>query len=349
MGYRIVRIEMAVDPTQAEADLLAEVTAYAEFKNATVYVDESNEYPGTWEITLEGNSSFLNAITPQIVNMAARIVCDIDPQDENLKRITSSVSAQLTEQIVDWNGVLAVTSARNGRELRERLDGEASFRQMREEFRIHDDRIGTEIDEYHLIRGADAWRRRHELALMLRVDGLALIAGARRLRRLADDVRRRMPGTHLNAAIRAFDGETPGLIALRDIAEHIDQYSIGRGRNDVNLPEPGDVFAVSIDTADLSISARSHSVQIRRTYRACMALIQCLTNASDHRSLLYLLPPLADYDFEVHTENVFKILPRAKETAEHAQARELIDSAMTNLPSKVKMPRKRCAQCNIWL
>src|SRR5712691_4366978 len=223
MGYRIVRIEMVAEPTQSEADLLEEVIAYAEFRNVTMYVDEPDEYPGVWDITLDGNSSFLSGITPDLIDMAARIACDIDPQDENLKRITSLISAQLTEQIGDWSGIPILTSARSGRELQERLDGEASFRRMKEELDIHHNRIESEVDEYFLIRGAAAWRRRNELALMLRVDGLALVAGARRLRRIADDVRRRMPGAHLNAAIGVFDVETPGLVALRDMAEHIDQ------------------------------------------------------------------------------------------------------------------------------
>jgi hypothetical protein len=292
---------------------------------------------------------FLNELTPDLIDMAARIARDIDPQDENLDRIISSISAQLTEQIVDWSDVPTLTSARGGRELQERLDGDASFRRIKEELDVYNDRIEFEIGEYFLIKGASAWRRRNELALMLRIDSLALVAGARRLRRIADDVRRRMPGPHLNAAIGVFDSETPSLVALRDMAEHIDQYSIGRGRKDVNLLEPGDVFKVSIDPTEVSIRARSQDIQIRKTYRTCAELIQCLANASDHHSLFYLMPPLADYDFMIHTKDGLRIVSRADETADHARERELMASALAKASINAQLPRKRCSHCNLWL
>ena len=347
MGYRVIRLELTTAPTGLDLLLLRQVVAFARFNKADAFLTVPKRYPAALEVTIEGNSSFLNDFTPYLNDSIAQIAIDIDPNNESLQSIAASIASQLNAQIVDWSDVSTLMLARRGRELEERIAGDSSFRQIGMELDIHAKRIRGELAKCQKAAGPRAWRRRHDLVLLLRIDSLALIVTARRLRRIADDVRRHLPGSHLPEALGRFDQETPHLVDLRNIAEHIDEYGIGRGRHDASELEPGDVFRLEANGEHVTITARQHSVDVHSVYEACRSLIECLTGAIDHHKITHLFPPIADFDFVAYTETGTQILARSDESAEHAEARSLLVSEINR--TLKNLPGRRCPECNHWL
>src|ERR1035441_1714093 len=217
MGYRVIRLELTTAPTGLDLLLLRQVVAFARFNKATAFLTVPKRYPAVLEMTIEGNSSFLNDFTPYLNDSIAQIATDIDPSNKLLQSIAVAIASQLNEQIVDWSDVPTIVLARRGRELGERTTGDSSFRQIGAELDIHAKRIRSELARYQHAAGPKAWRRRHDLAPMIRIDSLALIVVARRLRRIADDIRRHLPGSHLAKALGRFDQKVPHLVDLRNI------------------------------------------------------------------------------------------------------------------------------------
>jgi hypothetical protein len=346
MGYRVIGLELLAAPTEPELSLLDQIVAFARFNEIDAFLEAPEYYPGVLELTIEANSSYLNEITPRFNDSIARIATDIDPNNGSLQSIVASVASQLNAQIVDWSGVPGMVVAQKGRELGERIGGESSFSQIGAELDIHATRIRDELTEYQKVTGPTAWRRRHELALMLRIDSLSLIASARRLRRIAVDVRHRLPGSHLNKALNRFDQEAPHLINLRNIAEHIDEYSIGHGRSDATGLEPGDVFTLELNAGRITITARQHTLNVFSVYEASRSLVECLTSATHHHMITHLMPPIADFDFVEYTETGVEIIARSDESAEHAKARSEL---VATIGRKITLPATRCPKCNSWL
>ncbi len=267
MGYRIIDVELSEDPDAELAAFLKQFAAFARFRGADVFVEKPDAYPGIWNLIIEGNSSFLNELTPELIRVAEEIAADINPGNERLASAVASIASHLNDQVVDWSDFPAITPARPGREFAERLSGESSFLQLKDELGVHATRIRGQLTKYRTAKGSMAWRRRHKLSLLLRVDSLALITAARRLHRIADDIHRRLPSHHLESAIGCFDRNTTGLISLRDVAEHIDEYSIGNGRRDLHNGEPGEVFCILIDDYDVVVSARLQTLSVMKTHQ----------------------------------------------------------------------------------
>ncbi|HEX6548120.1 MAG TPA: hypothetical protein VF134_05200 [Candidatus Dormibacteraeota bacterium] len=66
--------------------------------------------------------------------------------------------------------------------------------------------------------------------------GLMMVA-ATRLRRAAElAVQHGVGGPDLSNALAAFDRALPGLVRFRNIAEHFDDYALGRGRHTLDPP-----------------------------------------------------------------------------------------------------------------
>jgi hypothetical protein len=347
MGYRVIRLELVTAPTDLDLLLLRQVVAFARFNKAAAFLTVPKRYPAVLEVTIEGNSSFLNDFTPYLNDSIARIATDIDPNNESLQSIAVAIASQLNKQIVDWSDVPTMVLARRGRELGERITGDSSFRQIGAELDIHAKRIRSELAKYQKATGPKAWRRRHDLALMIRLDSLSLIVAARRLRRITDDIRRHLPGSHLSKALGRFDQKVPYLVDLRNIAEHIDEYSIGRGRHDASGLEPGDVFELEVSGEHVTITARQRTVDVLYVYEACKSLIECLIAAIHRHIIAHLFPPIADFDFVAYTETGTQIIARSDESAEHAKARSQLASAIKS--TLKKPPAERCPECNHWL
>ncbi|WP_237156283.1 hypothetical protein [Mycobacteroides franklinii] len=68
----------------------------------------------------------------------------------------------------------------------------------------------------------------------LEVDLHFFLVAAVRLRRCIEQVSRRVPGLSGPLATRlfSFDTETPSLLRLRNVSEHIDEYNVDQGRDD---------------------------------------------------------------------------------------------------------------------
>jgi hypothetical protein len=346
MGYRVIELELPTAPTELDLMLLDQIIAFARFNRIDAFLEVPEHYPGVLELIIEANSSYLNEITPRLNDSIAQIATDIDTNSESLQSIVASVASQLNEQIVDWSDVPGVVVARKGRELEERIGGESSFSQVGAELDIHANRIRDELTEYKSVTGPTAWRRRHELAVMLRVDSLSLIVSARRLRRIADDIRHRLPGSHLYEALRRFDQVAPHVVHLRDIAEHIDEYSIGHGRVDAAGLEPGEVFKLEVAADRVTITGRQRTLDVLSVYEACRSLVECMTAATHHHMITHLMPPIADFDFVEYTETGVQIVARSDESAEHAKARSELVAAIDRA---IRLPATRCPKCNHWL
>ncbi len=347
MGYRIIAFEMPVEPVNQIVVFLKQLVAFARFQALDVSVKKPKAYPGIWELTIEGNGAYLDEFTPEFINMAAVIAADIDPGSEDLRRAVASIASELNEQIADWSSVHTIAPARQGRELEQRLSGESSFMQLKNELSIHEARIRKQLTRYYRVTGPTAWRQRSKLSSLLRIDCLALVAAARRLHRIASDLHRRLPSDHIGRAISRFDRMTPGLITLRDIAEHIDEYSIGHGKRDVTNTQPGEVFSVVIQNQDVVISARSETLSVLATCEACLSLINCLTNYSNNRAFIHLAPVIGDFDFVTYDGQRSELVARENETVEQVEARtKLIEHTRHILPKLLELPVKHCSECN---
>lgn len=347
MGYRVIRLQLSIAPTALELSLLRQAVNFARFNKMDAFLAVPRNYPAILELTIEGNSSALNEFTPYFNESITEIASDIDSNNGSLQAIAAAIASQLNEQIVDWSDVPSIVLARTGRELQERIAGDSSFRQIGLELDIHAKRLRSELARYQAARGPTAWRRRYDLVLMLRIDSLSLITAARRLRRIADDVRRHLPGAHLPKALKRFDQETPHLIDLRNIAEHIDEYSIGRGRRDASGLEPGDVLQLAVEGEEVAISARQRTVEVLSVYQACQALIECLIGAIDYHRVTHLFPPTAGFDYVRDTGDGIQIIARSDESAEQKEDRSRLDSILSRTIKK--LPARRCPQCNHWL
>jgi hypothetical protein len=148
-------------------------------------------------------------------------------------------------------------------------------------------------------------------------------------------------------ALDRFDQKALHLVDLRNIAEHIDEYSIGRGRHDVSGLEPGDIFELEVNGEHVTITARQRTVDVLSVYEACKSLIECLIAAIHRHMITHLFPPIAGFDFVAYTETGTQIIARSDESAEHVEARSQLASAMNRTfrnPSA-----ERCPECNHWL
>jgi hypothetical protein len=343
MGYRIILLEMEEKPDPQLISFLRQFISFTRFRGADVHSKKPKEFPGAWDITIEGNSSFLNGLTDELAAMLVVIAADVNPQHAEIVSTATDIAAQLSEQLVDWSATPTVLPARPGRELERRFYGESSFVQLKDELRIHTVRIKSQLAKYRSAKGPTAWRQRHALQLPVRVDSPALLSAARRLRRIASDLLQRSPNNHLDAAITRFDQAAPNLILLRDIAEHMDEYSIGRGRRDIGNAEPSEVFSIVIEHDDVSIAARGQTLKVLATYEACLSLVNCLSEFSDHYALFYLMPIIADFDFGTFDGQRFVPVARDSETAEQSRQRALINQS--RMQSNFKLPDKQCPEC----
>src|SRR5581483_10125739 len=157
------------------------------------------------------------------------------------------------------------------------------------------------------------------------------------------------PSRHLEKAISRFTLKVPGLVTLRDVAEHIDEYSIGCGRRDLRGTEPGEVFSIAIGLRDIEISARGQLLEALATHKACLALINCLGSDSDHRAIFHLIPVIADFDFMTYDGRRFVPVARDSETDEQSKERALLNGHMHRIQSRLRLPNERCPECNEWL
>jgi hypothetical protein len=342
VGYRIIGVEFESPPIADEEAFIRQVAAFADSYGVGGILTPPERYPGQWEIILDANSSLLDGFTPYFIESVDVIANDIDPGSADLRALANYIGRVLSEQIVSRSGRGGVAPARPGRELLERIDGEASYPMLDVELDLHEQRVRDGVAEFHALTGPTAWRRRHDLRLVLWTDALALTSAARRLQRIASDLQQRLPSPHLRAALERFDQAAPGLIDLRNIAEHLDDYTVGKGRIDAVDVEPGDVFEMTITDDDVIVAARGREIGVLALRAACVALRSCLQNASDCHLLRSVTPPFADFDFIVETGDGPRYVRRHEETPEQVEFR----TSLTSATQSRRQPRvAHCEQC----
>lgn len=307
------------------------------------YLDFAGDPPERCEVTLQANSTYLNDKTPYVRQAALQIATDIDPGCPELQALATEIGRQLDDQIVDWSGVSGITAARPGRELMERLAGDSGHAQLLEEVEVHLGRVTQELSDYAALSGPQAWRERDRLALALRVDGLALVAAARRFQRVAEDLAGRLSSSHLDAALTTFRAATFGLVQIRDVAEHIDEYGIGSGRLDRPRIEPGQAIDIEIGRSQLWILARSKQVEATLVGDAVRTLALCLAATAEHCAFMHYIPGLADVDFTVDDgQGGRRIVDRGEETAEMLETRRILAG---KLRPTAGLPKSSCPHC----
>lgn len=343
MGFRIIELDVPDDrPTIL---LLEQLSAFAESRGMEAYVELPEPRSSGFELTLQGNSSYLNRMTPCVVHAALQIARDIDPDSAALQGIASEIGLQLEEQIVDWSDTQTITTARIGRELTARLDGDSGHPQLLEEVTLHLDRVAGSLAAHAGLSGPRAWRDRDRLDLLLRVDGLALIAAVRRFQRVAEDLSARLGGAHLVAALATFRSITNGIVRIRDVAEHIDEYGIGAGRTDRPAVEPGQAIEIVIEENELWISARSARIGALGVGEATKSLARCIAAATDHHAVFHYMPGFADFDFVRYDEaGDTSIVTRDEEDENMRQARAMMEKAFDRSVRPAPSP---CANCGL--
>lgn len=314
---------------------LAQMSAFSAFHGCQPDFAENGSEHGVGRVafTLDANSMWLNEFTDVFVDGCQEIAADIDPDDAELNRIVETIRSQLSAQLVPVSGDGVVTIARPGREGLQRIEGEASFLVLIDELEVHTERVRNNLTQLLSVSGVDSWRQRIHLRWMAAIDAGALIRSARRLERVAQQMRCLIPGEHLDLVHASFIGDTKGLIDLRDIAEHVDEYAIGRGRRDPPGEQPGAVFEYSITNEDIIVSARDHSLSVLHIAERSFRLGRCLKAASDHHPFHVLFPNGLDMDFmEEGSDGGMAYVEREAETAEQREARAVWES-VRNAPS----------------
>ncbi len=301
MGSRSVFVSFHEVPSDAVLEWVRQFCACAEWYGAGPGSELRAEDGGhLLEIQLDANSDLLNWCTPPLCEAASTIARDIDPEDSDLAELAALVAQQLTEQLVPHEPDRFVTYTRPGREALERLAGEESVPALLEELSVHQARVHNDLHAIATASGPAAWRARFKHEFTARVDALAIVNSARRFERVATDLRDRLRDLHLTAALSTFQSATRHVADIRNIAEHVDKYAIGRGHLDRGgNVEPGDVIQLFVERDDVLLAARGRTVSVSAVVEACERLGSCLNATTSARFFDLHFPEGLDFDFMV--------------------------------------------------
>ncbi|MEU8240172.1 hypothetical protein AB0C07_18150 [Actinoplanes missouriensis] len=326
------------------------MAAFARWCGATASVRREIEDGETYfDITIEGGSGFLNGRTDDFAEAASRIALDISPQDQGLMAIALDAGAQLRDQkIIHEPGEIVFLPTRASREGFERLQGEASMETLLRELAIQESRLAADIKNYNNAAGPRAWKKRESIAFLARIDALSIINCARRMERIARDLRTRLGGnSHLSAALQVFRQNTAHVTDLRNISEHLDEYVVGAGRmDDPSQVEPGEVFELIVERQDVVLSARSRSARILSVAAAVKVLCQCVQNTTEARFMELTWADGIDFDYAIiEDDGTSRILREEEYPPEVLGAKEaMARSRQGGIPFSQQV-RGNCADC----
>lgn len=345
MGWRTISISLDEPPPSAVSALLHQVVDLAEYHGLEGILTEPDAYPGVWEFTIQANSSLLNALTPDFAEAVHQIAADIDRGDDLLVSLAIEVQRQLEDQLVDHSHADSVQVARPGQQFQGLSFDDASPAFHAFEIELHRRRLDEAAATVATAAGPTAWRIREELQRRIRVDALALLMAVRRLRRSGQRLLEHLPGGHLEAAVQRFDEALPDLVLIRDIAEHIDEYTIGTGRRDEPGVEPGPVFNVLVgDAAEVTVAARGASVGVSVAITEASVLAGCLQESIDHHLVHRLMPGFADFEFVRYVDGVPTVIAPEDEEAQHREFRKAMEVLRQSTP-----PPRPCGTCGTLL
>jgi hypothetical protein len=301
MGWRSVFVSFDETPSDALLEWVNQFCACAEWYGAGPGWELREEDGGhRLDIQLDANSSHLNWCTPHLCEAASTIARDIDPEDSDLADLAAATTQQLTKQIVPHDPDRIVTFTRPGREASERLGGEASVSVLLQELALHQARVQDDLHAIASASGSTAWRARLDHEFAARVDALAVVNIARKVERVATDLHDRLRDPHLAAALSIFHSATRHVADIRNIAEHVDEYAIGRGHLDKGgNVEPGEVIQLTVERNDVLLAARGRTVSVGVVVEACQRLASCLSATTSARFFDLYFPKGLDHDFMV--------------------------------------------------
>jgi len=117
---------------------------------------------------------------------------------------------------------------------------------------------------------------------------------------VAIDLHDRLRDPHLAAALSTYQSATRHVADIRNIAEHVDRYAVGRGRLDKGRNvEPGNVIQLSVEHNDVLLAARGRTVSVSAVMEACERLASCLNATTSARFFDLHFPKGLDFDFMV--------------------------------------------------
>ena len=281
-----------------------------------------------------------------LTQSARQIRNDIDPDHQPLLIIEEAISAQLTHQLVD-HGASQITPGRRSRELFQRFGGEGSCDDLAADLEAHYARLENELKQHDTVSGPTAWRQRIELDRLIRIDAVAIISTVRKIRRVAQDLENRLAGDHLITSLETFDAHTEGLVALRDIAEHHDEYVVGQGRRDATGTEPGPVFDWHIANNDVAVTARGKTVRPLEFARRAQSLVRCSQSAADYHCVREWVSGMANPDFvRVDEDGSWTIIDESSQDEEQQYFAAVLHQSI-RLPPDPKSHRPTCKECTL--
>lgn len=336
MGWRTVEFRIDNPGDLSCLTLLEQLADFGEFHGCRPDFEKTGSpNDGGWVLfTLDGNSMWLNDFTPIFIEGCREIAADIDGDSDDLNGMVFQIESQLTDQLVPLHGDGIITEARPGREALERVGGESSSAALIEEIELHADRVRDSLSRLRSVSGADGWRQRIRFRQTAAIDARAVIHTARRLIRVARHMCDTFPGEHLKIAYARFMEDTLGLIDLRDIAEHIDEYAVGRGRRDAAGEQPGPVFEYLAIEDDVVVTARGHSLGVLAAAESAFRLGRCLGAAAEKHFPLVLFPDGLDFDFmERMRDGSLVYVDRGEESSEQREVRATWEATRPRTPT----------------
>lgn len=341
MGWRTIRVGVTPDELPEVMRYFEQVCSWAKSRDISACIDESD---CVIDVELSGNSSHLNDMSPALSLAAREIAADFDPNSRLHSELAHIVAMELAEQVVDWSDTQEIVVAREGRELRIRADGLAGAHHLIAEIGLHVRRLRRQLRAHRGASGPNAWRRRDQTYFTLSVDARTLISALRRVERLIADLATRIPGEHSDAVMGRFAEHKHGLIAIRNVIEHLDEYEVGKGRHDPE-PEPAIPLDIEIQNDEVVITTRSGTASVGALAAATAAqmALRCSAAALKHQWMTTAPIPIADFDF-VDADSG-RIIRREDETAGQRASRAMVE----NLRPSLAPVESRCPECGLSL
>jgi len=353
MGWRTIEVGIRDSEGDPAVSLVGAFTEFAEFHGLDAFSEHYERANGKLgiRVIVEGNSSSLNDMTGLLCDGAEEIAYDIAPNDRRLLRIARLIGAELRGQLTGGWGVPSVTTGRASREVEAIAYGQVSPFELEEELVVHSERIRSALKERRSTGGVDGWRDRRRIEHVCTVDLRSLVRTARILSRVGVVLGKAIPRPHTFSVMSRFEEETNGLVAVRNVLEHMDEYVVGKGRLNKDA-EPGAVLDYRFASDDVVISALDvDGLAVSQLVESGLRMARCLQTTIDHFVPLIRLKSLIDdFQFIVDdpNDNAVVVAP-AEETESQVAFRSSFEEALPDagelIPTIADLEGVPCPSC----
>jgi len=336
VGFRTIDVDWPIEHQREVTDFLQEVVRSAEYYGVAAQLLPVAGI--RYEIHLDGNSSYLNDMTEVLCATVTEIAGDCC-ESAFMLHIASTIGEQLREQMVDWSGVEGITPGRTSRETFERMHGEFSPDDLLQQVHISASRVAELCTRYAACAGLTAWYDRRALQTPARIDALALISAGRRFLRSVHDLAERLGDDHLRRVMSNLNMLVADLRTIRDVSEHLDEYSMGRGWRDSATTEPGPVVTVSLGPSGIIVGARGATVALREVAEKCDETMACVHASIEHKMpQLWVRALIEDVQFTTPNGDLIAL---SAEDSHHAEVRH----ALAQPRRQLALTPTRCTKC----